>query len=279
MAATIQGILELRLLRIAFSTEKQTCIVLKRMLDQMLKFSVLKKQRNISFFRCAPLYVVAYLYGSLPLVYFLGRQSGADLKQSGSGNVGAANLLAVGGLNRAVIGLLFDVSKGCLPIVTCRRLGYSSEVAALAGVCGMVGQCWPIFLRFNGGRGISSFIGASFFINRKGGVISALPMIAGALWRILSSFEYSLCWSKSRLKRSRSKSVPFGCFLSILTFPLICYLDQRSKPKQHLAPVLLSFIILGRRLTAPLPDDTIYGPTQDRRALLYRLLYDRNTSC
>jgi len=256
------------------SVEKVT-----RVFYQMIKSRTQNEQGHISFFRYVSAYIVAYLYGSLPLVYFLSRQSGVNLKQSGSGNVGAANLLAVAGLNRAVIGLLFDVAKGSLPILACRQLGYPPEVAELAGVCGVVGQCWPIFLRFNGGRGISSFIGASFFINRKGWVISVLSMIAGAICRILSSYSYFLCEPGSQLKMNRSKSAPFGCFLGILTFPLICYLDQHQKRKQHLAPVLLSFIILGRRLTAPLPDDIIHGPTQNKKALLHRLLYDRNTSC
>ena len=231
------------------------------------------------FLWCVLAYIIAYLYGSLPLVYFLGRRSGVDLKQSGSGNVGAGNLFAVGGIKRAVIGGLFDTSKGYLPVLTCRRLGYAAEVAELAGVCGVVGQCWPIFLRFNGGRGFSAFIGATFLVNRRAWAISLLPIIGGSLWRILSSFRYPLRKPVRWLKNTRSKSVPFGCFLSTLVFPLVCYLDQRQERKQQLAPVLLSLIILGRRLTAPLSDDTIHGPTRNKKALLYRLLYDRNTSC
>ena len=117
----------------------------------MFRYSIPVKQEHTSFLWYALACIAAYLYGSLPLVYFLGRQSGANLKQSGSGNVGAANLLAVGGIKRAVIGAFFDASKGWLPILTCRRLGYPEAVASVAGVCGVAGQCWPIFLRFNGG--------------------------------------------------------------------------------------------------------------------------------
>jgi len=244
----------------------------------MVKYSVSDEHEHTPFLWCIPAYIAAYLYGSLPLVYFLGRQSGKNLKQSGSGNVGATNLLATGGLKRAVIGGLFDASKGYLPILTCRKLGYAAEVAELAGVCGVVGQCWPIFLRFNGGRGLSAFIGASFLVNRRGWIISLLSIIGGFLWHILSSFDYLPCKPGRRLKSTRSKSVPFGCFLGTLTFPTVCYLDQRQERKQQLAPVLLSLIILVRRLTAPLPDDTTHGPGRNKKALLYRLLYDRNTS-
>ncbi len=244
----------------------------------MVKYSVPDKQRRRSFLWCVLAYITAYLYGSIPLLYFLGRLSGANLKQSGSGNVGAANLLAAGDVKQAVIGGLFDVSKGCLPIVACRQLGYAEEVAELAGVCGVVGQCWPIFLRFNGGRGLSAFIGASFLINRKGWVISVLPMIGGTLWHILSSFSSPLRKPGSWLKNTHSKSVPFGCLLGTLAFPLARFLDQPQERKRQLAPVLLPLIIVGRRLTAPLPDDATHGPGQNKKALLYRLLYDRNTS-
>jgi acyl-phosphate glycerol 3-phosphate acyltransferase len=244
----------------------------------MVKYSVPDKQVRRSFLWCVLAYIAAYLYGSIPLLYFLGRQSGANLKQSGSGNVGAANLLAAGDVKQAVIGGLFDLSKGCLPILACQQLGYTAEVAELAGVCGVAGQCWPVFLRFNGGRGLSAFIGASLLLNRKAWVISIIPMIAGALWRILSSFSSPLHKPSGRLKNIHSKSVPFGCLLGTLAFPIVCFLDQRQERKRQLAPVLLSLIIVGRRLTAPLPDDTIHGPDRNKKALLYRFLYDRNTS-
>jgi hypothetical protein len=213
-----------------------------------------------------------------PVVHLLGRLSGADLKHSGSGNVGVSNLRAVGGVKRAVIGGLFDASKGYLPIRICRRLGYPEEVAELAGICGVAGQCWPLFLRFNGGRGLSSFIGASFLINLRGWRIAILTMAAGSLWRFFSSFRYPRRKPGSQPKSTRSKAVPLGCFLGTLAFPLVCYLDRHQEGRQRLAPVLLSFLILGRRLTAPLPDDAIHGPARNKQALLYRLLYDRNTN-
>lgn len=244
----------------------------------MVKDSVSDEQEHRPFLWCVLVYIAAYLYGSFPLVYFLGRRSGANLKQSGSGNVGATNLLATGGLKRAVIGGLFDASKGYLPIFTSRKLGYDGEVVELAGVCGVIGQCWPVFLRFNGGRGLSAFIGASFLVNRRGWILSLFPIIGGFLWHILSSFKYLPCEPGRRFKSTRSKSVPFGSFLGTLTFPLVCYLDRRQEGKQQLAPVLLSLVILVRRLTAPLPDDTTHGPGRNKKALIYRLVYDRNTS-
>ncbi len=235
----------------------------------------MKKNANLSYVLAC---ISAYLYGSLPLVYWLGLHSGADLKQSGSGNVGISNLATVGGVRQALIGGLFDASKGYLPIRICRRLGYPAEVAELAGVCGVIGQCWPLFLRFNGGRGLSSFLGASFLINRRGWGIAMLPIIAGALWSFFSSFRSSRRKPGNLLKSTHGRAVPFGSFLGTLAFLLTCSLDRRREGRKRLTPVLLSFIILGRRLTAPLPDDSIHGPARNKQALVYRLLYDRNTN-
>ncbi len=235
----------------------------------------MKKNANLSYVLAC---ISAYLYGSLPLVYLLGLHSGADLKQSGSGNVGVSNLVTVGGVRQALIGGLFDASKGYLPIRICRRLGYPAEVAELAGVCGVIGQCWPLFLRFNGGRGLSSFLGASFLINRRGWGIAVLPIIAGALWSFFSSFRSSRRKPGNLLKNTHGRAVPFGSFLGTLAFAFTSSLDRRREGRQRLTPVLLSFIILGRRLTAPLPDDSIHGPARNKQALVYRLLYDRNTN-
>src|SRR3989440_13064609 len=104
----------------------------------------------------------AYLYGSLPFVYLLGRQRNVDLHRVGSGNVGSTNLWATGGRARGAIGWIADASKGLLPIAVARRLGCRKGIAALAGACGVAGQRWPVLLGFNGGRGISAFVGAPF---------------------------------------------------------------------------------------------------------------------
>jgi acyl-phosphate glycerol 3-phosphate acyltransferase len=235
----------------------------------------MKKNANLFYVLAC---IAAYLYGSIPLVYLLGLRSGVDLKHSGSGNVGASNLAAEGGVWRTVIGGLFDASKGYLPIRICRRLGYPEQVAGLAGVCGVIGQCWPVFLRFNGGRGFSAFLGASFIMNRRGWGIAMLPISAGGLWHFFSSFTHQLHKPADLLKSTHSKAVPFGCFLGALVFPFACFVDRRRQGGPHLEPFLLSFIILGRRLTAPLPDDSIHGPARNKLALVYRLLYDRNTN-
>ncbi|HST89890.1 MAG TPA: glycerol-3-phosphate acyltransferase [Ktedonobacterales bacterium] len=229
----------------------------------------------------------AYLYGSLPLVYLLGRRRRVDLKRVGSGNVGATNLLAAAGFAGAALGWLFDASKGLLPIAVCRRLGYDERTARLAGVCGAAGQCWPLFLGLNGGRGISAFVGAAYMMDRRAWGGALLPMIAGSLWHVAGrpahrSDDTADTDGGSR-HGGRGKAVPLGCFVSALAFPALCAAFDLDAPKRRKAPTtpapaLLALVILLRRLTAPLPDDATHGPAVQPRALLYRLLYDRNTS-
>lgn len=220
--------------------------------------------------------LVAYLYGALPVVYLLGRQRKVNLKDVGSGNVGGHNLWATGGAARGVIGWVFDASKGLLPVAVCRRLGYPEELARLAGVCGEAGQCWPIFLWLNGGRGISAFVGAGFMIDRPSWIASLAPMIAGGLWRVTPLLARRHKGAAGPLRATRSKAVPLGCFLGAIVFPL-AYVWRRPRPFS-VAPTLLTMVILVRRLTAPLPDDVMEGPEIRREALLFRLLFDRNTS-
>ena len=222
--------------------------------------------------------VGAYLYGSLPFVYLLGRQRNVDLHQVGSGNVGSANLWAAGSRARSALGWIADASKGLLPIAMARRLGCDEMTAELAGVCGVAGQCWPVFLRFNGGRGISAFVGASLLIDRAAWVAALVPMVAGALWRVGHRRQ-----GADRLQVRYSKSVPLGCLVGTLTFPLACWAHGQGtrvagRRDAAVAPGLLTLVILLRRLSAPLPDDAARGPAVRPQALVYRLLYDRNTS-
>ncbi len=170
--------------------------------------------------------LAAHLYGSLPFVYLMARRGKVDLKEVGTGNVGAHNLWATSGAVRGVAGWLFDASKGYLPIAVCRRLGCGEELARLAGVCGVAGQCWPVFLGFSGGRGISAFVGASYLIDRASWAASILPMIGGGLWRVVPLLARRSKAPACR-RAPRSKAVPLGCFLGVVAFPLADYGRRR----------------------------------------------------
>lgn len=228
--------------------------------------------------RGVALCLAAYLYGSVPLVYALARGGGVDLKRSGSGNVGGSNLWAARGAARGLLGWLFDASKGLLPIAVGRRLGCDEETARLAGVCGVAGQCWPLFLRFNGGRGVSAFVGAALLMNRAAWAAAMAALAGGSVWRVLPLLGRRAGALSGEIRATRSKAVPLGCFIGAVLFPLLTWARRRDGERPSPAVGALALALLLRRLTAPLPDDAAHGPARRRAALLYRLLYDRNTS-
>ena len=239
----------------------------------IVRSSMPKRAPSTSILRTSTICVLSYLYGSLPLVYVLGRGRRVDLTQTGSGNVGATNLMAAGGPALAATGWIFDASKGLVPALITRQLGATRTEAELAAVCGVAGQCWPIFLRFRGGRGISAFVGAAFAMDRFAWTAAILPMIGGSLWRVIARRRAGV---NGKTLPDRSRSVPFGCFLGTGAFPVVAA-AQRRHPATAVAPTLLSTVIWARRLTAPQPDDATRGPRIHPYALVNRLLYDRNT--
>jgi glycerol-3-phosphate acyltransferase PlsY len=220
-------------------------------------------------------WIGAYLYGSIPFIDIIAKMRSVDLKDVGSGNVGATNLMSVAGAPLAIVGWGLDASKGLLPVLVGNRLGLTRAGAGFAGVCGTLGQCWPITLGFSGGRGISAFIGASYAMDRVSWLIALVPFIGGALWRIMPAVVRSGPRIEAELRSHRSRSVPLGSLLGVIAFPSGMWLLRR----EPLGPaLLLSAAILLRRVTAPLPDDVVEGPAEESRALVYRLLYDRNTA-
>lgn len=105
------------------------------------------------------LIVFAYLLGSVPTGFLMGYFSGVDVREAGSGNVGATNVARVVGKKQGLITLLVDVAKGLIPVFLCDQLGCSIAVRSLAGLAAYLGHLYPIFLRFRGGKGVATALG------------------------------------------------------------------------------------------------------------------------
>lgn len=228
--------------------------------------------------RDAAWYLAAYLYGSFPFVHLLARQRGVDLRRTGSGAVGGSNLWAATGTMRGIAGWLADASKGVLPVVLGRRLGYSESVSQYSALFGLAGQCWPVTLGFNGGRGISTFLGAMLAIDRVTWRRTLVPLIGGSLWRVARLLILGGL-AGSQLRTSRSKSVPLGSFIGVVAAPVLYMARFWPARTPSYAPWLLSGCVLVRRLTARQLDDVSRDLGNRPAILLYRLLYDRNTPC
>lgn len=100
-----------------------------------------------------------YLIGSIPFGVLLARVFGlGDLRQVGSGNIGATNVLRTGNKAAAFLTLLLDALKGAVPVWIAWRWG--PEAAAVAGLGAVLGHCFPVWLGFKGGKGVATFLGA-----------------------------------------------------------------------------------------------------------------------
>ncbi len=103
--------------------------------------------------------VLAYLLGSIPFAFLIGRMKGVDLRNVGSGNPGAGNLTRVVGKGYGLVAAVLDGLKGLVPILVGKELEVGSGILALLGLAAVAGHNWSIFLGFRGGRGLASSVG------------------------------------------------------------------------------------------------------------------------
>ena len=100
-----------------------------------------------------------YVLGSIPFGLLLTRLAGSgDLRQIGSGNIGATNVLRTGRKDLALLTLLLDALKGTLAVVLA-GLWFGLPAAIFGGAAAFAGHLWPVWLRFNGGKGVATYLG------------------------------------------------------------------------------------------------------------------------
>ena len=105
--------------------------------------------------------LMGYVLGSVPAGLLVGRAFGVDVRKVGSGNIGTANVLRAAGKWAAGLTMLGDMLKGFLPVVVARAFTDDDWVLALVALATVVGHCWPVFLRFKGGKGVATGAGTS----------------------------------------------------------------------------------------------------------------------
>ena len=131
--------------------------------------------------------LISYLFGSIPSGYILTKYfSKIDITKEGSGNIGATNVLRSGSKRLAIFTLLLDASKGIIPMI----IFYNSTFSLiLAGLSSFIGHNYPIWLKFNGGKGIATYLGISFAVSLKLGLIFILIWLITALISKTSSIS------------------------------------------------------------------------------------------
>ncbi len=118
--------------------------------------------------------ILGYLFGSIPFGLVLTKLAGlGDIREVGSGNIGATNVLRTGRKDLALATLLLDGGKGAIAVLIAYALGWRPEIA---GAAAFLGHCFPIWLRFKGGKGVATFMGTLFALHFLSGIF------AGAVW-------------------------------------------------------------------------------------------------
>jgi acyl phosphate:glycerol-3-phosphate acyltransferase len=133
--------------------------------------------------------VIAYALGSIPFgLLIVKATSGSDVRKSGSGNIGAANVSRVGGLGAGALTLLLDAAKGYLAVwLAARWSGGSVRWLTIAAVCTVLGHMFPVWLGFRGGKGVATSLGAFIPICGKAVIAAAvLWLVVVAFWRYVS---------------------------------------------------------------------------------------------
>ncbi|HMF44061.1 MAG TPA: glycerol-3-phosphate 1-O-acyltransferase PlsY [Polyangia bacterium] len=158
----------------------------------------------------------AYVAGSIPFGLLVARAKGIDLRQVGSGNIGATNVARAMGKGWAVAVLAADAAKGFVPVWLGRRLGLPATAVAAAGGAAIVGHMFTFLLRGRGGKGVATSLGVAL----------ALSPIAA----LIGFAAYIAIFALTRLSS-------LGSLLGVWTFSLL-YVVRESPPRPLMALAL-----------------------------------------
>ncbi len=205
------------------------------------------------------LLIAAYLVGSIPTAYLVAKwRRGVDIRQLGTGNIGAANMAASVSKRWSIAVTLFDIAKGAIMVGLAQMLGLSVWQQAVTGITAVIGHNWTVFLNFNGGRGIFTSLGVIIMMAPRVGLFALIfPYLFFAPFRQLS----------------------LGVTIALIAMPILSWLLSQAFGVIEPLPVSLCFLAilllaLFRRLTVARSPISASVPT--RELVLYRLLFDRD---
>ena len=171
--------------------------------------------------------VLAYVLGAIPFGYLLVMwKSGTDVRHSGSGNIGATNVLRTQGRMFGVATLLLDIGKGYLAVwLASRFTGGDPFWMSAAALAVMAGHSYPVFLGFRGGKAVSSFVGAFLFLTPLA-MVSVLVIFVGVV--------------------VATRHISMGSIVAAAVFPLGVWLVQKPSLPVELAAILAAAFIIYR---------------------------------
>jgi glycerol-3-phosphate acyltransferase PlsY len=127
--------------------------------------------------------IAGYAIGSAPFAWLVARRFGhVDIRRTGSGNVGAANVWRTTRPMMGALVALLDAAKGAIAVLLATRAGADEGLAAAAGVCAAVGHIAPIWLKFRGGKGVATSAGVLSIVAPRALAVG-LAVFALTVWR------------------------------------------------------------------------------------------------
>lgn len=130
----------------------------------------------------------AYLLGSVPFSYLIVRcLRHQDVREVGSGNAGATNVMRAAGKGAAIVTLLLDVAKGAAPVLAAEALALPAEVGGAAALAAVAGHVFPLYLGFRGGKGVATAAGAYAALSPLALLATAAVFALVVAWRRIVS--------------------------------------------------------------------------------------------
>ncbi len=171
--------------------------------------------------------VIAYLLGAIPFGYLLTRFStGKDVREHGSGNIGATNVLRAAGRAAAIGTLVLDIAKGSAAVWIAGMLTENSPGwMADAALAVMVGHAFPVFLGFKGGKAVATFIGAFLYL-------TPIPMLAALIVFVITV--------------AATRYISAGSILAAATFPLGVWIIEHPTVNELMVAVIAAAIVVYR---------------------------------
>jgi len=193
----------------------------------------------------------AYLLGSVSFAYLIGRLRGVDIRKVGTRNVGGSNVWHTVGHLEGVVAAIADIGKGAVAVWAAKALGCGEWTVALTGVAVVAGHNWPVFLGFQGGRGIGASLGAMLVMTPKAMGVALIPFAVGEF----------------------TKTLALGVAIGMAILPIAAWAFGEPLPTIVACLILLAFMII-RRLTGIGVWEEIRRAEDKRRLIVNRLLYD-----
>ncbi len=179
------------------------------------------------------LLAVAYIAGSIPFGLVIARARGVDLRRSGSGNIGATNVLRTMGKKEAVFTLTGDIMKGAFAVALVKVSGYGDPYAGIAGLLAVLGHDYPVFMRFRGGKGVATSIGVLLVYAPYVGLLTVLIWLAAVFASRYSSLGALTAFTFLPLNMLLLEEGAFGVSLS-LVLTLLIYVKHRENIRRLL---------------------------------------------